>query len=131
MSDALRPETHRRPHTPGLENVFMELDLLAEIDRLKTETTWSSGHNAKTLIKYDDLRAVLIVLQPKARIAEHKSGGRISIQVLTGYLQITAVGRTFRLRAGGLLTLDRSVPHDVEAFEESAFLLTIAWPDTP
>jgi hypothetical protein len=29
---------------------------------------------------------------------------------------------------GGLLALDRGLPHDVEAIEESALLLTIAWP---
>ncbi len=31
--------------------------------------------------------------------------------------------------AGQLLVLDRSVPHDVDALEDSAFLLTIAWPE--
>jgi hypothetical protein len=33
------------------------------------------------------------------------------------------------LPAGRLLVLDRGIPHDVEALETSAFLLTIAWPD--
>lgn len=126
MSDPVRPEPHPRPHAPALENVFMELDLPAEIARLKNETIWSSGHNAKTLVKYDDLRLVLIVLHANARIREHKSAGRISIHVVSGHIQVTAVGRTFRLRPGGLLTLDHDVPHDVEALDESAFLLTIA-----
>jgi hypothetical protein len=27
-----------------------------------------------------------------------------------------------------LLALDQGVPHDIEAHEESAFLLTLAWP---
>jgi hypothetical protein len=27
-----------------------------------------------------------------------------------------------------LLALDQGVPHDIEALEESAFLLTLAWP---
>jgi hypothetical protein len=39
-----------------------------------------------------------------------------------------ALGRTFDLPAGSLLALDRGLPHDVEALEDSAFLLTIAWP---
>lgn len=131
MSDVPRSESHRRPHSAPLENVFMELDLPAEIERLKGETARSSGHNAKTLINYNDLRVVLMVLGTKARLAEHKSEGRISVQVLTGHIQFTAVERTFRLRPGGLLALDRGVPHDVEALEESALLLTIAWPRTP
>jgi len=32
------------------------------------------------------------------------------------------------LTPGQLLALDRSIKHDVEAREDSAFLLTIAWP---
>ncbi len=106
----------------------MEFDLPAEIDRLHTETTWSTGQNARTLIKYDDFRVVLIVLAGKARMPEHKTEGRISISVLSGHTQVTASGRTFSLRAGGLLALDHGVSHDVHALEESALLLTIAWP---
>jgi len=34
------------------------------------------------------------------------------------------------LKQGDLLTLERCLEHDVEALEESAFLLTIAWPET-
>jgi hypothetical protein len=36
-------------------------------------------------------------------------------------------GRSFDLPAGGLLALDQALPHDVEALEKSALLLTIAW----
>ena len=131
MSDTTPPEPRPRPHAAALENVFMEFDLPAEIDRLKDETIWSAGHNAKTLVKYDDLRVVLIVLHANARMMEHKSGGRISIHVVSGHILVTAVGRAFRLGPGGLLTLDRHVPHDVEALDESAFLLTIAWLGAP
>jgi hypothetical protein len=41
---------------------------------------------------------------------------------------VRAEGRTFDLPTGRLLALDHGLPHDVEALEESAFLLTIAWP---
>jgi quercetin dioxygenase-like cupin family protein len=37
--------------------------------------------------------------------------------------------KVFELPAGHLLALDRAVPHDVKALEDSAFLLTIAWPE--
>lgn len=106
----------------------MEFDLSAEIHRLHAETTWKTGQNARTLIKYDDFRVVLIALAAKARMQEHKAEGRISIHVLSGHIQLRASGRTFSLRPGGLLALDQGALHDVEALEESAFLLTIAWP---
>jgi hypothetical protein len=40
-----------------------------------------------------------------------------------------AGGKEFDLPAGHLLVLDRAMPHDVVAIEDSAFLLTVAWPD--
>jgi quercetin dioxygenase-like cupin family protein len=70
---------------------------------------------------------VLIAVATGHRIPEHKAEGRISVQVLSGRIEFRAEGRSFDLRAGGLLALDRAVPHDVTALEESAFLLTIAW----
>jgi quercetin dioxygenase-like cupin family protein len=107
---------------------FMEFDLPAEIHRLRAETTWNIGQNARTLIKYDDFRVVLIALAAEAQMPEHKADGRVSIHVLSGHIQLRASGRTFNLRPGGLLALDHGVPHDVHALEESALLLTIAWP---
>jgi quercetin dioxygenase-like cupin family protein len=123
------PDTHepRRPHTPSMAEPFMEIDLAAELARLRGESAWSGGHNARTLIKHADLRIVLIAIAAHARIAEHKAGGRISIQVLEGHLRLKALGRTFSLSTGALLALDRDVAHDVEALEDSAFLLTVAW----
>ena len=128
MADSPRHEAHHRPHTPSMADRIMEFDLPAELQRLHAETTWSTGQNARTLIKYDDLRVVLTALQAKAHIPEHKADGRISVHVLTGHIQLRASGRTFSLRPGGLLAIDQGVPHSVEALEESAFLLTIAWP---
>ena len=128
MPDSPQPAAHRRPHAPPMAEPLMEFDLPAEIDRLRAETTWKKGQNAKTLVKYDDFRVVLTALQAAARMPEHKTEGRISVHVLSGHLHLRAAGRTFSLRPGSLLTLDHGVPHDVEALEESAFVLTIAWP---
>lgn len=64
---------------------FMEFDLPAEIHRLKAEATWSTGQNARTLVKYDDFRVVLIALGAEARVPEHKAEGRITIHVLSGH----------------------------------------------
>jgi quercetin dioxygenase-like cupin family protein len=128
MNDPRNHLPHRRTHGTAREAACLEFDLPAEIHRLKAESTWSTGHNAKTLIRYDDLRVVLMALQPGARVPEHQADGRVSVQVLVGHVQVRAAGRTFSLRVGGLLALDRGVRHDVTALEESAFLLTIAWP---
>ena len=128
MSSTPENEFHHRPHAPPTAGPFMEFDLPAEIHRLHAETTWSSGRNAKTLIKFDNLRVVLTALQANARVPEHSNEGRISVHVLLGHIRVRASGRTFSLRQGGLLALDSGVAHALEALEDSAFLLTIAWP---
>jgi quercetin dioxygenase-like cupin family protein len=106
----------------------MELDVPAEVTRLLAETTWSSGQNARTLIKYDTLRVVLVALQAGRSLPEHKTEGRLTIHVLSGHLEVKAAERTFNLHAGGLLALDRNLSHEVLALQESVVLLTIAWP---
>jgi len=128
MSDPADHQPHRRPHSPSLAEPFMEFNLESEVHRLKAETTWSTGQNARTLVKYEDLRVVLIALQPDARLSEHQTEGRVSVHVISGHVQVRASGRTFNLRTGGLLTLDPAIRHDVTAIDESAILLTIAWP---
>jgi quercetin dioxygenase-like cupin family protein len=107
---------------------LMEFELPAEVHKLHTEKTWSTGQNARTLIKYDDLRVVLTALRENMRIPEHKTNGRISVHELSGHIQLRASGQTFSLRPGGVLALNHGIPHDIEAVEESAFRLTIAWP---
>jgi len=120
--------TRRRPHTSSMSSPFLEFDLTSEVDRLHGESTWNTGQNARTLIKYDDLRVVLIALKGGARIPEHKTNGRISVQVLSGHVRLNASGRAFNLLPGSVLSLEECAPHDLEALEESALLLTIAWP---
>jgi quercetin dioxygenase-like cupin family protein len=117
----------RRPHTPPLASAYLEFDLAAEVERLHGETTWDSGQNARTLVKYDDLRVVLMALKTGARIPAHTAKGNISVQVLSGHIRLNASGRVFDLRPGNLLALGYETPHDLEALEESAVLLTIAW----
>ena len=128
MSDAPQHESHGRPHAPPMAEPFMEFDLSAEVHKLHTETTWNTGQNARTLIKYEDFRVVLTALRENMRIPEHTTNGRISVHVLSGHIQLKASGRTFSLRPGGVLALDHGISHEIEAVEESAFLLTIAWP---
>jgi quercetin dioxygenase-like cupin family protein len=117
-----------RPHPQTMAAPYLEFDLARELEQLQGEPGSPSGHNAKTLVKYEDLRIVLMMLKAQARVAEHQAGGRLSVQTLRGHVRVRAVGRTFNLPAGRLLTLDRDLPHDVEALDDSVVLLTVAWP---
>jgi quercetin dioxygenase-like cupin family protein len=120
------PLQHRRP--PLIAEPCLAFDLTQELDQLHREPEWSHGQNAKTLAKYENLRMVLTALAAKVRIPEHRTEGRITIQTIQGRILVRAGGGTFDLPVGNVLTLDEGIPHDVEAVETSAFLLTIAWP---
>jgi len=124
-------QTHGNPERPmhQVARALLTFDLVAEVDRLHTEESWRQGmRNAKTLVKEPDLRIVVIALRQGERMEEHRAPGRISIQTLTGRLRLHAQDQTIDLPAGHVLALDPGVTHDVEALDESAFLLTIAWP---
>jgi quercetin dioxygenase-like cupin family protein len=107
----------------------LTFDLTEQIRELRQEPYWQSGRNSKMLVKHDDFRIVLTALKASTTIHEHHSAGRISVQAIEGHLRMHAGGREFDLPAGRVLVLDRAVPHDVVAIEDSAFLLTIAWPE--
>ena len=120
--------SRRRRHTGALDGPYRELDLVRELGDLKQEPEWMSGRNARTLVKHDTLSIVLTALKAGHRIPEHQADGHITIQALSGRLHVRAGGRTFDLPGGVLLALEPGVRHDVEAIDDSAFLLTIARP---
>lgn len=114
---------------PGLVGSLLQFDLARETDQLRKEDPWNAtSRNAKTLVKYADLRIVLITLKSGIRMEGHKADGSISIQGLAGKLKLHLTNQTVDLPAGRLLTLERGLPHEVEAMEDSSFLLTISWP---
>jgi quercetin dioxygenase-like cupin family protein len=124
MSDA-RDES--RSSTRPLSAPFLAFDLKGELERLHGEAAWTSGHASRTLVKFDDFRVVLMTVRAGTRIPEHQTKGRLSIYTVSGRIRVRAAGRTFDLGDGALLALDQGAPHDVEAVDDSAFLLTIAW----
>ena len=108
---------------------ILQCDLLEEIQRLQKEEAWlrGTGPSSKTLVKHTDLRIVLLAMKKKMCMHEHKTAAKISVQTLTGHIRLRLPDRTVELPAGQLLVLDQCVPHDVEAEEDSAFLLTLSW----
>ena len=110
----------------------LTFDLAAEAAALMGEPAWQdNGHNAKTLMKYPDMRMVLIALKGGARMPEHRTDQCVTIHVLSGGLDVHLPETTVALAAGALLALEQTVLHDVEAREDSVFLLSLGWSRTP
>jgi quercetin dioxygenase-like cupin family protein len=102
---------------------------LAAIDaEMRREDAYQrDGHTARSLVREDDIRIVLIVMRAGARIAEHRANETASIHALSGRMRLRLPDHDADLPAGRLLVLERGLRHDVEAVAESAFLLTLGW----
>ena len=122
--DTRRIVSDRTPRP--LNDTALGFDLQAEIEVLRQEWPWDEHrHNARTLIKHDGFRLVLVVLGAGARVQEHQSYKHIAVHALSGRLRLHLPDQRVELCAGGLLGLDRYVLHDIEALEDSALLLCV------
>jgi len=107
-----------------------EFDFNREVDELRHSPEWESGIARKVLVRYPDLQVTLRRMKANTRIPEHHNPGRICVQTILGHIRMRADDKLFDLPQGKMLVLDRAITHDVEAVEESAFLLTVAYPET-
>jgi quercetin dioxygenase-like cupin family protein len=121
------PQTGREHEVGTLIAPLLTQDLNREIEQLRSEGRWQSGHTAKTLAKYPDFRVVLIVMKTGGRLEKHQTEGTISVQTLEGRIRFSTAERSVELAAGQMLTWEHDIPHDVEGVIDSAFLLTIVW----
>jgi quercetin dioxygenase-like cupin family protein len=83
--------------------------------------------SSKTLAKYPDFRIILVLMKAGTQMNEHRAEGRVSIDHLRGAICVHLPDQKITLSAGQLLVMDCGLLHNIEAVEESAFLLTIAW----
>ena len=109
---------------------LLQFDLREELEQLRREDSWQreTGRSSKTLAKYPDFRIILVLMKAKTQMNEHRAEGRISIHHLLGRICIHLPDQKVNLEVGQLLVLDCGMVHNVEALEESAFLLTVSWP---
>ncbi|MGH9475136.1 MAG: cupin domain-containing protein [Terriglobales bacterium] len=113
-----------------LDTAVLHFDLQAEVQHLQRQPAWSggTGPSSTTLVKHPDLRVVLVAIRRGERLPEHRTAARITVHCLNGHIRLLLPAGTQDLPAGHVLMLDRELRHDVEALEDSAFLLTLCWP---
>ncbi|MBI4446119.1 MAG: hemerythrin domain-containing protein [Acidobacteria bacterium] len=124
-----KPDSGRMRQPGPTSSPILEFNLANEIEQLRREEPWrTTGRNAKTMVKHPDFRIVLTVLKASMRVQEHQTVGRISVQTVAGHIRMRVGEDVYDLPQGCLVALDSALPHDVEALEDSAFLITIALP---
>jgi quercetin dioxygenase-like cupin family protein len=97
-----------------------------EIAQLKKETAWINGdRNAVTLQKNSNLRVVLISLHKGVTLHEHKVEGPITLFVLSGRMNFIVGDEKVIVGGNEFVVLEKAISHDVEALEDTTFILTI------
>lgn len=115
---------------PLLHGITFDLEVIAR--EMRSEGVYDrEGHTARTLAREADFRVVLVVMKAGALIKEHGAAETASVYALSGRLRLRLVDRVAELPCGQLLVLARNEQHNVEALEESTFLLTLGWHAKP
>ena len=123
MSDSVRtaPREDRVLSGPAITFAITE-----EISLLRQEPEWISGkRNSVTVVKTSNLSIVLTAIKKGATLCGHQVDGPITLQVVSGAIQFGVAGEPRKLIAGTVIALDKAIPHDIEALEDSDLLLTI------
>ena len=105
---------------------IIEVQLDHELELLRSGSSYlSTDHAATTILKRPGIRVVLVALRAGGRMPEHHQDSPIAVQVLAGHIRFGVEGQSLDLSPGHLVGLADSLPHQILALEESAFLLTI------
>lgn len=115
---------------PELASPLLHFNLVNELRQLRSQDSWQrgTGRSSKTLAKYPDFHVVLVLMKASTRMNKHHVDARISVHALEGRIRLSLPDEMVEVSAGELVALDYAIPHEVEALEESAFLITISWP---
>jgi quercetin dioxygenase-like cupin family protein len=110
----------------GRRHVF---HVAQEVDSLRHDLEHTSGGRAaKTLVKTEGLRVTLVLIKQDFELNPEPLAGGASLEVLAGRLRVHAGGEPWDVGAGDLIVFADNVRERVTALDETAFLLTIAWP---
>jgi len=115
---------------PHLGSLLLQVLIPNEVQSMWKEEAWqkAAGRCARTLVKYPDLRIVLVSMKAGSRLKRHKTSARFAVLTLAGHVRLHLPDASVEVPRGELLALDRDVSHDVEAICQSTFLLILAHP---
>ena len=127
---ASHPEVLTR--LPELAYEVIRRNISDELEKLTNAPSWrlEAGRSSETTVKYPEFRIVLVRMKQGSYMSHHRAEGPISVHSVLGKIRVHLPDDCMEeLGPGDLLALERGLEHDVEALEECAFLLTIAWPE--
>ena len=121
--------TARRPahQMSGQGAIFRLADEIAD---LRTDLEHTSGARAaRTFAKSAGLRVTLVLLNAGATLNPEATAGGASVQVIQGRLRVQSSGEWSELGPGEVVVFGQNLREPVTAIVETAFLVTVAWPE--
>jgi quercetin dioxygenase-like cupin family protein len=119
-------EGHAYTKTHQLSGEALLFDLDEQARSVLAEARLASVRRAgRTLAKDGSLRLTLVGFVAGGSLDDHKAGGPVSIQVLTGEVEIKVGGRSEQLREKQTLVLASDVTHSLSATTDAVILLSI------
>jgi len=116
-----------RERFAGTEHVFHLREIATG---LRDESTpVRDGHRQMTIYHKHPLTLIVFDFESGGRLADHRAEADVTIQTVSGLLEVSTTQGTYRLPAGSLLVLDSGVVHDVYAPEKSQMLLAVSRTD--
>ena len=118
-----------KSHSTKVPAAHFELQATVEIPRLNKK---SSAH--KTVVPESfvpvDLNATVEIIRPKATVTSKKVALTAPEQFATEEIALPQASgeKPQALQVGQVLTLAPRIKHDIEARDDSAFLVTLSWP---
>jgi len=110
----------------ALDLPLMSFAIEQEIEKLKASDQWQrESRAALTLVKTHAVTIVLVALHAGAVLKDHHAEGPITVAVLEGAIRLKTSGDERVLRRSALLALGSAIQHEIEALEDSAFVLTV------
>lgn len=98
---------------------------LTVVDDARANAVAVPGRLGHTVVfESPGVRVLVLTFEAGHVLKQHQVPRILVMQALEGHVRVTAGGQVTDLRPFGLLRLDASLPHEVEALEESRLMLT-------
>ncbi len=126
-----RAHTESRPEreTHVLAAPLLCFDLAEELAQLRAERPYIEGdRNAKTLVKSEAFRLVLVALRAGARFDEGDPRGYVSVLVREGRVSLNVATESTEVGPGQVSAIEAGHPWSAVAKEDSLVVLHLSWP---
>jgi quercetin dioxygenase-like cupin family protein len=116
----------------SLTGPLLRFDLAQEAARLRAESAYLDGdRNARTLVKADALRLVLVAFRMGAILDANDQRGTVALQALEGRLSVRVGPDAMEMAEGEVALVPADYPWVAVAVTDGLLLLHLSWPPEP